>query len=55
MDYEKYLNKQFIIQFIFIFVLLYIFCSFIQFLGNPIILSIITFFLTVYLNRNELR
>jgi ABC-type Na+ efflux pump permease subunit len=52
MDYkeikELFMDKKFITLFIFIFVLLYIFVSFIKFLGQIPILLIITFILTYY-------
>ena len=52
MDYSdfqnKILTKQFITIYIVIFILLYIFCNFISFLGRFPILIIITFFITYY-------
>lgn len=60
MNYEelqnKYLNKKFIFLFISIFVVLYIFCSFIKFLGQLPILLILTFFIVyymIYYNSNK--
>ena len=53
MDYQelqsKYFNKKFMFYFIIIFVLLYIFCSFIKFLGQIPILLILTFFIVYYI------
>lgn len=52
MDYDevlnKYLNKKFILMYIFIFIILYIFFAFVKFLGQLPILLIITFFITYY-------
>ena len=48
---DKYFNKKFIIQYVFIFLALNIFCSFVQFLGNPIVLLILTFGITAYLQK----
>lgn len=48
---DKYFNKQFIIFYIVIFVILYIFCSFVKFLGQLPILIILTFFIAYYLNN----
>ena len=52
MDYEeikkKCLTKKFITIFIIIFIALYIFVSFIKFLGQIPILLLITFFLSYY-------
>lgn len=60
MNYEelqsKYLNKKFIFIFISIFVVLYIFCSFIKFVGQLPILLILTFFIAyyiIYYNSNK--
>jgi hypothetical protein len=54
MNYEdiknKYFNKKFIILFIVIFFILYIFCSFIKFLGQLPILILITFLIVYYVN-----
>ncbi len=50
---EKFLNKQFVTIYITIFVLLYIFCSFISFLGRLPILALITFGITYYMTRNS--
>jgi hypothetical protein len=54
MNYEdiknKYFNKKFIILFIVIFFILYIFCSFIKFLGQLPILILITFLVVYYVN-----
>ncbi len=50
---EKFLNKQFVTIYITIFVLLYIFCSFISFLGRLPILVLITFGITYYMTRNS--
>ena len=47
---EKYLNKKFITLFIFIFIMLYIFVSFIKFLGQIPILLLITFGISYYLS-----
>jgi hypothetical protein len=49
---DKYLNKKFITFYIIVFVILYIFCSFIKFLGQLPILLIITFFIAYYLTNN---
>lgn len=55
MNYEdikkKYLNKKFMILFIIIFIMLYIFCSFIKFLGQLPVLIILTFLIAYYLNN----
>jgi len=48
---DKYFNKQFIIFYIVIFIILYIFCSFIKFLGQLPVLIILTFLITYYLNK----
>ena len=45
---KKYLNKKFIIVYIFIFIMLYLLISFIRFLGQIPILLIVTFFITYY-------
>jgi uncharacterized membrane protein len=47
---DKYFNKQFIIFYIVIFIILYIFCSFIKFLGQLPVLIILTFLIAYYLN-----
>lgn len=56
MDYntikDKYLNKKFITFYVIVFIILYIFCSFIKFLGQLPILLIITFFIAYYLSNN---
>ena len=53
MDYQelqnKYFNKKFMFYFISIFIVLYIFCSFIKFLGQIPILLILTFFIVYYI------
>ena len=49
----KYLNKQFLTYYAIIFVLLYVFFSFIRFLGQLPILLIITFFVTYYITDNS--
>jgi hypothetical protein len=49
---DKYLNKKFITFYIIVFIVLYIFCSFIKFLGQLPILLIITFFIAYYLSNN---
>jgi hypothetical protein len=48
---NKYFNKKFLIFYLIIFVILYIFCSFIKFLGQIPILIIITFIIAYYLNN----
>lgn len=48
---DKYFNKQFIIFYIVIFIILYIFCSFIKFLGQLPVLIILTFLIAYYLNN----
>jgi Flp pilus assembly protein TadB len=48
---DKYFNKQFIIFYIVIFIILYIFCSFIKFLGQLPVLIILTFLIAYYLNK----
>ena len=48
---DKYFNKQFMIFYIVIFIILYIFCSFIKFLGQLPILIILTFLIAYYLNN----
>lgn len=48
---DKYFNKQFIFFYILIFIILYIFCSFIKFLGQLPVLLVLTFFIAYYLNN----
>ena len=48
---NKYFNKKFLIFYVIIFVLLYLFCSFINFLGQLPILIIITFIIAYYVNN----
>lgn len=48
---DKYFNKQFIIFYIVIFIILYIFCSFIKFMGQLPVLIILTFLIAYYLNK----
>jgi uncharacterized membrane protein len=48
---DKYFNKQFMIFYIVIFIILYIFCSFIKFLGQLPVLIILTFLIAYYLNK----
>lgn len=48
---DKYFNKKFIIFYIVIFIILYIFCSFIKFLGQLPVLIILTFLIAYYLNN----
>lgn len=50
---KKYLNKQFLTYYAFVFVFLYIFFSLIRFLGQLPILLIITFFVTYYITYNS--
>lgn len=54
MHIEELLTKKFIITFFIVFVVLYIFCTFIRFLGQLPILLIITFFITYYLNKKNM-
>ncbi len=54
MDVNDFLNKKFIIIFIVVFFILYIFCSFISFLGQWPMLLIITFFITYYITNKSL-
>ena len=58
MDYQDMINKiynqKFILMFIFIFIGLFIFCSFIKFLGQWPILLIISFIITYYLTYKNL-
>jgi c-di-AMP phosphodiesterase-like protein len=49
---DKYLNKKFIILYLIIFFILYLFCSFIKFLGQIPILIVLTFFIVYYINNN---
>jgi hypothetical protein len=51
MKLEDFYNKKFIVIYIIIFILLYIFCTFISFLGRLPILLIITFFITYYMTK----
>ena len=55
MNYEdiknKYLNKKFIFYYIIIFIILYMFCSLIKFIGQIPILIVITFFIAYYLEN----
>ena len=48
---DKYFNKKFIIFYIVIFIILYIFCSFIKFMGQLPVLIILTFLIAYYLNK----
>jgi hypothetical protein len=50
---NKVLSQKFITIFILLFICLYIFCTFISFLGQLPILLIITFFITYYLTSKE--
>ena len=50
---KKYLNKQFLTYYAFVFVFLYVFFSLIRFLGQLPILLIITFFVTYYITYNS--
>ena len=58
MDYEnlkeKIYNQKFIMLFVFIFIGLFIFCSFIKFLGQWPVLLIISFLLTYYVSYKNL-
>lgn len=45
----SYVNKKFLILYVVIFFILYIFCSFIKFLGQMPILLIISLLITYYL------
>ena len=53
MDYQKikdlYINKKFITIYIIIFIVLFIFCTFIKFLGQWPILLIISFIIAYYI------
>ena len=49
----KFLNKTFIISFIAIFIMLYIFVSFIKFLGQMPILLLISFGITYLFTKNK--
>ena len=51
MELEQFLTKKFMFIYFTIFVLLYIFCTFISFLGRLPILLIITFFITYYMTK----
>lgn len=55
MNYEdiknKYLNKRFIFYYVITFIILYMFCSLIKFIGQIPILIIITFFIAYYLEN----
>jgi hypothetical protein len=57
MNYEdiknKFFNAKFIYLFIFTFIILYIFFSFIKFLGQWPMLLIITFFIAYYFNNKN--
>jgi hypothetical protein len=48
---DKYFNKKFIIFYIVIFIILYIFCSFVKFLGQLPVLIVLTFLIAYYLNN----
>ena len=54
MNYEeiknKIMNRRFIYLYIGIFLFLYIFCSFIKFLGQLPVLLLITFFIAYYMS-----
>lgn len=52
---EKFLNKKFIFYYTVVFILLYLFCSFIKFLGQLPILLIITFLIVYYINYSTLK
>ena len=58
MDYEslkeKIYNQKFIMLLVFIFIGLFIFCSFIKFLGQWPVLLIISFLLTYYVTYKNL-
>jgi len=53
---DKYFNKKFIILYLVIFFILYLFCSFIKFVGQLPILILLTFgivyYINGYMNRN---
>ena len=55
MNYEdiknKYLNKKFIFYYVITFIILYMFCSLIKFIGQIPILIVITFFIAYYLEN----
>jgi hypothetical protein len=55
MNYEdiknKYLNKKFIFYYVITFIILYMFCSLIKFIGQIPILLVITFFIAYYLEN----
>jgi len=46
---NKYFNKKFLILYAVIFIILYIFCSFVKFLCQPPVLIILTLMITYYL------
>lgn len=49
MDYSKLNNSKFITLYIFVFFILYIFCSIISFIGKLPILILVTFFISYYI------
>ena len=49
MDYSKLNNSKFITLYIFVFFILFIFCSIISFIGKFPILIIVTFFISYYI------
>jgi hypothetical protein len=46
---KNYFNKKFLILYIVIFIVLYLFCSFIKFLGQLPVLIIFTLIITYYI------
>jgi uncharacterized membrane protein len=46
---KNYLNKKFLILYIILFIILYLFCSFVKFLGQLPILIIFTLIISYYL------
>ena len=56
MDFQSikntYFNNKFITLYIVIFVILFIFCSFIKFIGQIPVLIILTFLIAYYINNN---
>ena len=48
---NKYLNKKFIFYYVITFIILYMFCSLIKFIGQIPILIVITFFIAYYLEN----
>jgi hypothetical protein len=49
---NTYFNNKFITLYIAIFIILFVFCSFIKFIGQIPVLIILTFLIAYYINNN---